>query len=80
MSKKIGLFKRCPGYKNNFASLKSAFENGDVGMLECVDKLTKKEVAVICAITKDADGMVTMVPFAKMFDGNPYDELEPPIP
>ena len=46
--------------------------------MECVDKATDKKVAVICVFSKDSDGMITATPFAKLFDGNPYDELLPP--
>ncbi len=78
MKKSIGLFKKCPGYKDNFETLKRAFLNNDICMMECTDKVTKKQVAVICAAYKDAQGMVNMVPLAKMFNGNPYKELIPP--
>lgn len=74
-----GMFKKFPGYKNNFETLGKAFDNGDVCLMECTDKLTKEKVAVICAIFKDADGMINTVPLAKMFNGNPYDELIPSI-
>jgi len=32
MSKDIGLFKKFPGYKDNFNALKLAFEMGGVGL------------------------------------------------
>ena len=47
--------------------------------MECKDKTTGKEVAVICGVQRSGDGMVEMVPMAKMFNGNPYDELLSPM-
>lgn len=79
MNKKPSILKTCPGYVDNFKALQEAIVNGDAGLMECTDKVTQKKVAVICAIFKDETGYVNMVPFAKMFDGNPYEELEPPM-
>lgn len=66
-------------YKANFATLKTAFANGHVCLMECTDVATKKPVITICAVSWDSDTKTySMSPFAKMFDGNPYNELEPP--
>jgi hypothetical protein len=73
-----GLFKRCPGYAHNFKTLIAAVENGDISMLACVDKATGKDVAVICAVVRCPNDQFEFVPVAKLFDGNPYDELLPP--
>jgi hypothetical protein len=32
----------------------------------------------ICALNRTDEGEVMFVPIAKMFDGNPYEELMPP--
>ena len=66
------------GYKANFMTMKAAFANGDVCLLECTDTATGKPVIVVCAAQSHANGDTTFVPLAKMFDGNPYNELEPP--
>lgn len=66
------------GYKNNFNQLKRAFENEDVCLMECTNKKTGKTINVICAVQYVEGDKIEMVPFAKMFDGNPYDEVEPP--
>jgi hypothetical protein len=66
------------GYKENFQTLSKAFEAGHVCLMECTDKITKAKVNVICAVNM-VDGEYEMVPFARMFDGNPYDELDPPL-
>ena len=65
------------GYKENFQTLNRAFEAGHVCLMECTDKVTQNTVMVICAMQM-VDGEYEFVPFAKMFDGNPYDELDPP--
>jgi hypothetical protein len=67
-------------YKANFDTLKKACRNGDLGLLEAQDAKTGKTVACICAIYRDEEGEYNMVPLAKMFDGNPYEELNPPNP
>lgn len=64
-------------YKDNFETLSRAFKAGDVALLECVDRKTKKKVIALVAMGRDGD-MFTMAPLAKMFDGNPYEELDPP--
>ena len=64
-------------YSNNFATLQRAQDNGDLALVECTDAETGKPVYTICAMDRHGDEYV-MVPLAKMFDGNPYEELVPP--
>ncbi|MDB4778241.1 DUF6117 family protein, partial [bacterium] len=61
----------------NFETIKQAFENGDVALLECQLKETGERVAVITAVYHD-DGEICFVPFAMLFNGNPYELLNPP--
>jgi hypothetical protein len=67
------------GYKANFETLLKAMSNGDALLMECKDAKTGKPVFVVCACYHDAktEEIVT-VPLAKLFDGNPYEELTPP--
>lgn len=67
-----------PGDRANFETLKRAFLEGDAALLECTN--TKGEyVAVICAAYQDEETKeIVMTPFAKLFEGNPYDEVTPP--
>lgn len=67
------------GYKANLETIQRAAENNDLALMECTDKRTKKPVVVLCAVYRDEGGMCNMVPLAKMFDGNPYEEMNPPI-
>ena len=66
------------GYIKNFETIKRAFANGDVALVECFDRVTKKPVYTICAVDTCEQDHRFIVPFAKMFDGNPYEELDPP--
>lgn len=65
-----------PGDRANFETLKKVFANGDAALMECTN--TQGEyVAVICAVHQE-NGEFVMSPFAKLFEGNPYDEVIPP--
>jgi hypothetical protein len=68
------------GNKANFKTLQKAFKNGDVALMECTLKATGKKVDVICAVCKGRDPKfpIEMVPFAMLFNDNPYDLLVPP--
>jgi len=66
------------GYKANFETLLRAVGNGDAILFECQDKNTGNTVIAICAVSVDEEGMVSVSPLARMFDGNPFDELLPP--
>lgn len=68
------------GYRPNFETLQQASDNGDLALLECQDKKTLQKVAVIVAVYLDNEGLYNIVPLAKMFDGDPYKELNPPAP
>ena len=63
--------------RQNFQTLLNAVENDDVALLECTDKQTGEPVYTIVAVTHDGDEYI-LAPFAKMFDGNPFEELNPP--
>lgn len=66
------------GYQINFNTLLRAVQNGDAALVECTDKETGKTVIAICAVSADDDGDFHIAPLAKMFDGNPFEELLPP--
>lgn len=65
-------------HQHNFETLLRAADNGDLCLLECTDWATGKPVMAVCAVQQDADGSVAFVPIAKLFDGNPYEEIAPP--
>ena len=63
-------------HTKNFGTLLKACENNDVCLMQCVDAATGKPVYAICVVNH-VDDEYQMVPVAKMFDGNPYEELIP---
>lgn len=65
------------GHKANFETLKEAFKNEDVILMECTDAETGKPVITVCAVDV-VNGEYEFSPLAKMFDGNPFEELLPP--
>lgn len=67
------------GYKANFHTLLRAAGDERLALVECLDIKTRQRVMVVSAIS-DRDGEFDIVPLAKMFDGNPYEELAPPNP
>jgi hypothetical protein len=66
------------GHKQNFDTLQQAFGQGDVALMQCQLASTGEEVAVICAANRLPDGGVEFAPFAMLFNGNPYELLNPP--
>jgi hypothetical protein len=65
------------GYKHNFKQLLRAISNGDAALLETTERATGKPAIVVVAITIEGKDY-QLVPMARMFDSNPYDELDPP--
>jgi hypothetical protein len=65
------------GIKANFRTLQNACEAGRLALLDCQDARTGEHVPVVVAINSDGEDYA-FVPLAKMFVGNPYDELNPP--
>ena len=65
------------GHKANFQTLCRAISNGDVVLMECTDSDFGNPVVVVCAVERDGDTF-EMKPLAKLFNGNPYEELIPP--
>ena len=63
----------------NFETLTRAFDHNQVCLMDCVEKATGEHVAVICAVAKVGEEF-EFTPFAKFFNGNPYELLIPPTP
>ena len=68
------------GHRKNFDTLHEAFANGDVALMECQLAATGENVAVICAANRGPDGEIEFAPFAMLFNGNPYELVNPPNP
>ncbi len=62
-------------HRDNFTTLDQAFSDGDACLLECHDRATGKPA--YCAVNRRGPDW-ELVPFARLFDDNPYDLLSPP--
>ena len=65
-------------HKQNFETLTRAFRENSVALMDCVEKATGEHVAVICAVTFDGKEY-NFTPFARFFNGNPFEMLESPM-
>jgi len=66
-------------HAENLKTLLRAAHGGNLGLLECQLKATGEKVAVLTAFGRDGTEIV-MTPFAVLFNGNPYEMLNPPDP
>lgn len=64
-------------FMRNFDVVTKAFGLGEVCLAACKEKATGKTVAIICAV-KQLSNDVELVPYAKMLEGDPYAQYEPP--
>jgi len=64
----------------NFTTMLRAAEDGNLCIMECLDKTTNEVVAVVCAAGYDpVNGEVAITPFAVMADDG-YERFSPPNP
>lgn len=71
------------GQRKNFDTLMRACKDGNVALMECTNAETGNPVFVICASNtiwdeEKNEPSYEFIPVAKMFDGNPYEEVDPP--
>ncbi|KKN81503.1 hypothetical protein LCGC14_0317620 [marine sediment metagenome] len=71
------------GHRNNFETLRRAFKDDSIALMECTDAKTGKPVFVVCASNMTwneemGEPAYEFIPIARMFDGNPYEEVNPP--
>lgn len=67
------------GHKANLKTLIRAAKGGNLAIMECQERATGNTVNVLCCVGFN-HGEYVFTPFATMFDGNPYDMLNPPNP
>jgi Family of unknown function (DUF6117) len=65
--------------KQNFETILNAAKHGDLALLECVDSASGATLSVVCAVNRKGEEL-EFVPLAKLFSGNPYNEVTPPTP
>jgi hypothetical protein len=67
-------------HKNNFNTLKRAFKNNEIALMDCILKSTGEHVATICAVYFDRETQeYEFTPFCIFINGNPFELLEPPL-
>jgi len=64
--------------RENFNTILRAAGHDDLCLVECQAVDTGQPVYALCAVNKDGK-MIELVPLARLFAGNPYDELVPPL-
>lgn len=65
-------------YRQNFNTMLSAAKAGRLALVSCIEKATQQPVMAVCAMQANEDGTITPVPFARLFDDNPFETLEDP--
>lgn len=65
---------------DNFDTLSKAFRNGDCLLMECQLVSTSQPVPIVCTVNRHEDGSQTLIPFAQMFNDDPYKLINPPHP
>jgi hypothetical protein len=66
-------------HTENFETLRRAFRDNAVCIMDCIEKATGEHVAVICAATRNDNNEIEFTPFARFFNGNPFEMLIPPM-
>ena len=66
------------GYKQNFETLKSAAKSHRLALSECTNLADGSLVYVVCVVNYEENGDLSFLPVAKLFDGNPYEEVSFP--
>lgn len=62
----------------NFQNMVMAAKTGQLALMECTDAKTGEYVATICYVGRLEDGGFDFAPVARMFDGNPFEAVNPP--
>lgn len=76
--KTIGNRKIMKGEKTNFNTLCRAVKAGDIAVAVCTRKTDMAEKLVLCAVNREANGDMALVPMAELIDGNAYELYAPP--
>jgi len=63
------------GHRKNLDTIIRAAKLDDLAVLECRDRLTGAPTPVLVAVHQDREGQYVFTPLARLFVGNPYEEL-----
>lgn len=66
-----------PGHKGQFEMLRDAVKRERAALMDCQDVKSGESVAVICLVNSVGEE-IELVPIARLFNGNPYEEVNPP--
>lgn len=66
------------GHRKNFETMLRAARDGALALIECLDAKTGVPVYTICMMGRAENGDYMTAPVARLFEGNPYEELTPP--
>lgn len=67
------------GHKTNYETLLKAAQSNDLALMECTDTKTGDPVYVLCAVNR-LNKEFEFVPLARLFNSDPYEEVNPPVP
>ncbi len=62
----------------NFEMLQRAFRCRDAALVSAIRKSDGANVFLVVAMSPNADGTITPIPFAEMIAGNPFELYEDP--
>ena len=79
MKKKLKPPKIKRGYVANFDTLKRGAANDDLALMSCIERATQKPAVLVCCVAVEMNGEYTFTPMARMLDGNPYEDFQPPM-
>lgn len=65
-------------HSDNFETLSTAFNRGEVCLLESIRKEDNQKVVLLCAVAYDGKNY-NLTPFAEMVNCNPFEKYLPPI-
>jgi hypothetical protein len=66
------------GDKKNFQTMLKATENGDIALVSAIRRSDGSNVALACAMGREDDGSIMVVPLAVMVEGgNPFNDFIP---
>lgn len=76
--KTIANRKIMKGEKTNFNTLCRAVKAGDIAVAVCTRKTDMAEKLVVCAVNRETNDDLSLVPIAELIDGNGYELYDPP--
>jgi len=63
--------------KAAFECIKAGVEDKNLCLVECTDDRTGEDVVALCGAIEMGEGRTMFIPVAKMFDGNPFEQITP---